>query len=214
MYPLSSNRFKHIDIMAKEIENININGEAYEVGKIYAKMGLSFERFVELLERDFYCPTLASDPTSSTTTYTDTDGESHTFQKGQFAMVASSSAPHGYKVWQCLQNNGTSAVWSCDYDTMTAYVAERLTGKQDKVLKFEGKTASSWVSDSAYADYPYRCDVSCSGVTADMYAEVVFGVEHSTSGNYAPVCETKNGVVSIWSKENTTITIPTIIITK
>ena len=97
---------------------------------------------------------------------------------------------------------------------MAAYVAERLADKQDKVLKFENKTASSWVSDSAYADYPYRCDVSCSGVTADMYAEVVFGVEHSTSGNYAPVCETKNEVVSIWSKENTTITIPTIIITK
>ena len=69
MYPLPSNRFKHIYIMAKEIENININGEAYEVGKIYAKMGLSFERFVELLERDFYCPTLAAAPTSSTITY-------------------------------------------------------------------------------------------------------------------------------------------------
>ena len=87
--------------MAKEIENININGEAYEVGKIYSKMGLRFERFVELLERDFYCPTLTADPTSSTTTYTDTDGESHTIQIGQFAMVASSSAPHGHKVWQC-----------------------------------------------------------------------------------------------------------------
>lgn len=97
--------------MAKEIENININGEAYEVGKIYSKMGLSFERFVELLGRDFYCPVLASDPTTTTTTYTDTDGSGNEFQRGQFALVADAAAEGGYKVWQCLSNNGTAAVW-------------------------------------------------------------------------------------------------------
>jgi hypothetical protein len=91
---------------------------------------------------------------------------------------------------------------------------EALNDKQDKVMKFENKTASSWVSDNTYTDYSYRCDIPCSGVTADMFAEVVFGVDDSTSGNYAPVCETKSNVVSIWSKENTTTTIPTIIITK
>lgn len=123
--------------MAKEIENININGEDYEVSKIYAKMGLTFERFVELLERDFYCPRLTSDPTSSTTSYTDTDGEEHTFQNGQFAIVANSSAPSGYKVWQCLQNNGTSAVWSCDYEEMKDYVADQLKGKQNTIADLE-----------------------------------------------------------------------------
>ena len=86
--------------------------------------------------------------------------------------------------------------------------------KQDKVLKFTNKQAASWVNDSTYEDFPYRCDIACSGVTADMYAEVVFNVEHSTSGSYAPVCETKANAVSVWSSEDTTITIPTIIITK
>ena len=99
--------------MAKEIENININGEAYEVGKIYSKMGLSFERFVELLERDFYCPVLASDPTTTTTTYTDTDGENHDFQRGQFALVTDATMPEGYRVWQCLENDSSSAMWRC-----------------------------------------------------------------------------------------------------
>lgn len=69
--------------MAKEIENININGEAYEVGKIYAKMGLTFDRFVELLSRDFYCPTLNAAPSDSTLTYTDSDGSTNHFQVGQ-----------------------------------------------------------------------------------------------------------------------------------
>lgn len=89
-----------------------------------------------------------------------------------------------------------------------------LNDKQDKVIKFTNKTASLWVSDNTYTGYPYRCDVTCDGVTAEMYADVVFSVEHSTSGNYAPVCETKANVVSVWSSEDTTITIPTIIITK
>lgn len=86
--------------------------------------------------------------------------------------------------------------------------------KQDAVLKFTNLTASSWVSDSTYADYPYRCDLSCSGVTSSNFAEVVFGIEQALSGAYAPICETKTNVVSIWSSENTTTTIPTIIITK
>lgn len=101
-----------------------------------------------------------------------------------------------------------------DLESIIASIEQQIAAKQDKVLKFTNKTASSWVSDSTYADYPYRCDISCSGVTADMFAEVVFGVAQSTSGNYAPVCETKAGAVSVWSNENTTITIPTIIITK
>lgn len=199
--------------MAKEIENININGEEYEVGKIYSKMGLSYERFVELLERDFYCPVLSAAPTPSTVTYTDTDGNAHEFQTGQFALVADPDMEAGYKVWQCLRNSGTEATWTCAHDTMTGYVSGQLSAKQDKVLKFENLTASAWTSDSAYGDYPYRCDLPCAGVTASDYAEVVFDLEQAVSGSYAPLCETKAGIVSIWSAENTTITVPTIIVT-
>jgi hypothetical protein len=87
-----------------------------------------------------------------------------------------------------------------------------VNNKQDKVLKFENVLASHWVSDSTYTDYPYRCDMSCAGVTEAMYAEVTFSLEQITSENFAPICETKQDVVSIWSKENTSVTIPTIII--
>lgn len=202
-----------MDIMAKEIENININGEEYEVGKIYSKMGISYERFVELLERDFYCPVLSAAPTPSTVAYTDTDGNAHEFQTGQFALVTDPDMTEGYKVWQCLRNSGTEAVWTCAHDTMTGYVSAELSAKQDKALKFENLTASAWTSDTAYEDYPYRCDLACTGVTADMYAEVVFDLDQAVSGSYAPLCETKAGIVSIWSAENTTITVPTIIVT-
>lgn len=89
-----------------------------------------------------------------------------------------------------------------------------LNGKQDASLKFTNITASAWVSDTTYAEFPYRCDIACSGVTADMYAEVAFALEQAVSGNYAPICETKADVVSVWSKENTSITVPVIVITK
>ena len=96
-----------------------------------------------------------------------------------------------------------------DYATKT-----ELEGKQDKNLYFTNKVASSWVDDSTYDGYAYSCDVSCSDVTADYFAEVIFSPSDATSGNYAPVCETLANVVRIYSKTNDSITIPTIIINK
>lgn len=95
-----------------------------------------------------------------------------------------------------------------------ATAIQDVSGKQDKNLYFTNKIASSWVTDSTYDGYAYRCDVSCSGVTADYFAEVIFSPSDATSGNYAPVCETLANVVRIYSKTNDSITIPTIIIYK
>lgn len=91
---------------------------------------------------------------------------------------------------------------------------ETLNGKQDAALKFTDKSAFTWVSDATYTDYPYRCDISCTGVTENMYAEVVFAVAQAISGEYSPVCETKENVVSVWSKSDDPVTIPVIVITK
>lgn len=81
-------------------------------------------------------------------------------------------------------------------------------------LKFTDVSASSWVEDTTYSEFPYRCDIECSGVLATDYATVVFGLAEAVSGKYAPICETKSGYVSIWSQSNEAITIPTIIITR
>lgn len=88
-----------------------------------------------------------------------------------------------------------------------------LQTKQDKVLKFENKTASTWTEDSTYAEFTYRCDIFCEGVTEDTYAKVVFALAQAISGEYAPVCQTGENTVSIWSNNNTSIIIPTILIT-
>lgn len=100
---------------------------------------------------------------------------------------------------------------ACD---KTYATVNSIKGKQDASLKFTDIVAAVWVEDPTYGNYPYRCDIACEGVNADMYAEVVFGMEQATSGDYAPVCETKTNIVSIWSKKDANITIPNIIITK
>lgn len=91
---------------------------------------------------------------------------------------------------------------------------EALNGKQDKSLKFENVVASNWVSDSTFEDYSYKCNTTCAGVLATDFPEVVFALEQAVSGNYAPTCETSADTVTVWSKSNETITIPTIIITR
>ena len=47
-----------------------------------------------------------------------------------------------------------------------------------------------------------------------MVAEVVYDIADAESGNYAPVCNTFDGGVYIYSKVNTAITIPTILVVK
>lgn len=198
--------------MAQNIQSLNVNAgeKQYTLTipeKIYDELGLSAERFAELLARDFYCPTLTAAPTNTTLTYTDTDGSVNHFQIGQPCRWMEGSV---YKIAILLNKTDSVASWYTFPDDMTSLLAT----KQDKNLYFTNLSASSWVSDSTYSDYPYRCDIACSGVSDAMYAEVIFGVAEANSGNYAPVCETKNGAVAIWSKTEAGITVQSIKISK
>ena len=86
--------------------------------------------------------------------------------------------------------------------------------KQDKNLKFTDISASLWVADTTYPDYGYRCELSLNGVVSTDVAEVVFNHTEAISGNYSPVCSTATNKVIIYSKVNTTITVPSIIVFK
>lgn len=66
-------------------------------------------------------------------------------------------------------------------DNLKTINGESILGSGDievssEALKFKNITASSWTADSTYTDFGYVCNLSCSGVTEDMYAEVVFDV--------------------------------------
>lgn len=67
-----------------------------------------------------------------------------------------------------------------------------------------------FTSDNTYNDYSYKGTIALAGVTANDFAEVVFGVTQAMSGDYAPICETYDGGVYIYAKSNSAIVIPTI----
>ena len=71
---------------------------------------------------------------------------------------------------------------------------------------------ADFVTDTTYADYPYRAAIALTGVALTMIANVVFDVADATSGNYAPISDTYAGGTYIYAKEvpAAAITIPTI----
>jgi hypothetical protein len=81
---------------------------------------------------------------------------------------------------------------------------------QTQLKVFSNVTASNWVSDNTYSDYSYKCNITCAGITANSVVDVIFGLTEAVSGNYAPICSTSANTVTIYSKVNTSITIPTI----
>ena len=94
-----------------------------------------------------------------------------------------------------LTTNGTTVSWA----------------EVQKIITFTNKEVSIWVSDSTYSGYGYKAEISCNGVTSSMVANVIFAPTEADSGNYATVCDTDTNTVTIYSKVNTTITIPTIV---
>lgn len=185
---------------------IELNGVRYTISKsIYEELDMTLVRFVELLGRDFYCPTLSQAPTSTTLTYVDTDGEQQSFQIGQPCRWSEGGV---WKIAFLKDNASNVAQW------LVVPTEDDLKGKQDKNMYFYNVKAENWVADTTYQGYTHRCDIPCTGVTADHHAEVLFAYSDASSGNYAPVCETKNGYVSIWGNKTDTIIVSTIIIQK
>lgn len=75
---------------------------------------------------------------------------------------------------------------------------------------------SDFQESKKYEGYIYEAHVSTIGRVSDIketdYVELVFNFVDATGGNYAPIAETFNGYVAIYSKENKPVTIPTVLI--
>lgn len=73
---------------------------------------------------------------------------------------------------------------------------------------------SNWIADTTYTDFGYKADISITNLTENDTCEVIFSQTDASSGNYAQVNSSSTGTLTIYSKVNTEITIPTIIIIK
>lgn len=74
--------------------------------------------------------------------------------------------------------------------------------------------ASGWSSNTTMSGYSYRASIAITGCTADHVPVVTFDNAQARSGNYCPIAETYAGGVYIWSKVNTAITVPSVIVVK
>ena len=73
---------------------------------------------------------------------------------------------------------------------------------------------SNWIADTTYPDFGYKADISITNLTENDTCEVIFNQTDASSGNYAQVNSSSAGTLNIYSKVNTEITIPTIIVIK
>ena len=75
---------------------------------------------------------------------------------------------------------------------------------------FKNTIVSNWLEDNTYTDYPYVSTIAIDYILNTDLGEIYFNVNEAVSGDYAPVCETIDGGIKIWSKLTNQITIPTI----
>lgn len=99
----------------------------------------------------------------------------------------------------------TSTAKTVTIQNMAGYMALELPPLKDTV-------ASTWSADATYSGFGYRSTITATGVSTGDIAEITFAHDQAISGNYSPVCETGTNLIYIYSKVNTSITIPTITI--
>ena len=95
--------------------------------------------------------------------------------------------------------------------TTVTNLTTTVNGKEPKKLIFTSKAASSWTNNGS-TEFPKRCAIACSGVTAAMTALVCFSAAQAESGDYSPYAETYAGGVYIYSTKTTSITVPKIVV--
>jgi len=80
--------------------------------------------------------------------------------------------------------------------------------------KIEDTIVSTWSASTAYAGYGYQSQINIPNLTESDIVSVTFAGVDAISGKYYPTIQIYAGYILLFSKVNTTITIPTIEITK
>lgn len=188
-------------------KDITISSANMMLGSNQGRYGVCKNMSVYLLDTsgEFLVPDGALTWNSGTdlennTQYNDTTNEKTIYYNNNIIYEDGSGLPdQSGQSGKYLTTNGTTASW----ETVQA---------GPKFLSFTNVIADDWVNDSTYTGYNYKCVLTCNGVTSNDYAQVIFGPAQSVSGDYANVCLTGTNSVTIYSKVNTAVSIPTIII--
>lgn len=99
-------------------------------------------------------------------------------------------------------------------DFLHATQAQHDRWTNNYTFKLENKEVNTWAESTAYVGYGFQAQILIANLTENDLVSVVFSGVDVISGNYYPTIEIYEGYILVFSKVNTTITIPTIEITK
>lgn len=118
-----------------------------------------------------------------------------------------------YNLWKQLANFIKSLVGDVDLTK-----GDLQTQIDENTLVFKDSTIAveDFIEDTTYADYSYKADIMCPGVTSDYIPYVNLNMADAIGGNYAPICVSGENMISIYSEEppKEDVIIPTILCVK
>ena len=93
----------------------------------------------------------------------------------------------------------TSVQWAAINSGITAQLVDVIPTLCRKYSGSASVATSSWAASGITA-YPYKADISVTGITANDYPTVAFGQADAASGNYSPECDTSAGTLTIYAR--------------
>ena len=115
-----------------------------------------------------------------------------------------------------IENKADKANTLGGYGIEDAYTKTEIDTKlnNNRTYKILNTTVSTWSDSTTYSDYKYEAIVNINNLKESDSVEVIYNIIDAGSSNYAPGGELYEGYIKIFAKVNTTITIPTLVITK
>ena len=83
-----------------------------------------------------------------------------------------------------------------------------------RTYKILNTPVATWLNSTTHTKYPYEAVILIENIKESDSVEVIYSIPDAESTNYAPGGELYEGYIKIFSKVNTEITIPTLVITK
>lgn len=157
---------------------------------------------------DTYTVTLSDGTSYDFTVYNGADGAGQvtSVNNKTGAVTLTATDVGAVPTTRTVNNKALSADITLTASDVGAASSTDVTNITEMKLTSGWTLGSSWTSNAHQTDtnsvFPYRKTVAYAGITASMFAEVVFGVKDAISGNFSPVCETYAGGVYIYSKQN------------
>ena len=111
-----------------------------------------------------------------------------------------------FQVDQNMEDIETLKVKVENLNVITNDLNEDVAILNNKIILINDLYPTSNVSDSTYADYPYRYDYEVIGLTSNDVVEVMLSLADATSGNVAPITISDVGKFSIYCKTDSSIT--------